>query len=186
MIYEKIDEFIMYGVNKAVHAWNWITGGTKADLANILSTIGAVTGSTGFVLDGMVDGRPYSMAGFPLLILISHVLQQVNSKVETLESRALEKEAKDFEVEKDKIQYEKAGYALPCMAAGFQFMGDASEDSYSPLPLVNIALLLTGASCHVMRADYLPPRKNALSRAKDSLVDVVKSYSKKPAPVESR
>ena len=35
--YEKLDDAIMYGVNKGVRAWNWSTGRTKSDLAKVLN-----------------------------------------------------------------------------------------------------------------------------------------------------
>jgi len=45
-----VDDTIMYGVNKGVHAWNWTTGRTKADLANEMLTVASVSESLGAIL----------------------------------------------------------------------------------------------------------------------------------------
>lgn len=64
------------------------------------------------------------------------------------------------------------------------WLGETNEYISPVCPLgISASFLMIGAGSFVMRTEYLPPRKNALSRAKDKLVEIVNSYQWKPATV---
>ena len=90
-LYEKVDNTIMYGVNKGVKAWNWTTGQTKADLANQLLTVAPVAEISSYFLNRDLF---YEILGSPVMIFLSHVCQIKNKKQEAEEEKAAENRTK--------------------------------------------------------------------------------------------
>jgi len=175
---KKIDDTVMYGVNKAVHAWNWTTGETKADISNNLLTIAPIVENSGFAMY-----FPHMLLfSLPALLSISHVQQIKNKRIEKLEVKALENGMRDIEVEEYKTTLKGDGYYWGA-ASGIHVLIPMDDEG---TVIAGIGMGIRGLGCHVMRADYLPPRKNVFSRAKDRLADIVEKYqaepSLKPAP----
>ena len=78
--YEKLDDAIMYGVNKGVRAWNWSTGRTKSDLANLLENSGLVVMTVGNVnCLGPLLAVPLSAYAFYLGLKGGEVYKKVDS-----------------------------------------------------------------------------------------------------------
>ena len=91
-----------------------------------------------------------------------------NKKIEQLEENALKSEAKDFFAESAKEAYAFSGHVYNGTAIPFGISGLVDG---SPMALYWASWgILRGGSFQVMRAEYLPPRKNVLSRAKDQLI----------------
>ncbi len=191
--YGSFDAALMYGVNKGVHAWNWTTGRTKGDLANLFSILGCATMTAGnFIPLGLISpliSLPWAYFGY------RDYFQ--NKNIERLEKRALDKGLLDLEVEGFKL---KSAFVGPVFLgiSGFAsahkaIMDYRTEDSkktesdhetssFSSM-LINIGISLYGLQFYVMRADYLPPRKNVLQRTADKLADIVRNYRLKPGTV---
>jgi len=177
-LFNKIDEGMMRGVNTGVRVWNWTTGKTKADLANDLLTIAPILESVGMANRGL-----YII--IPGLLYISHIVQKENTKIEKKESRAIENNALDFEVEKYKLN-SKVNALIFTPSALFWgtyhppkqgiFLPDAVATDYC----TSLGHVLRSASYCVMCADYLPPRKDVLSRATDKLKEWAKEIAERP------
>jgi len=174
-LYEKTDDVIMYCVNKSVKAWNWTTGQTKADLANSLLTIAPVSEVLGYSIISPVLGVGMS---FPFL-LVSHLDQKRNKKQEILEEKALEKGLKLD----SQSSHEGAHRGF-----GLAWAGDSVYEFYlgfnydSGFVISGAGHVIRSSSYYVMRADYLPPRKNVFSRTKDKLVEKLQEVNLEPAP----
>ncbi len=167
-MFEKVDDTIMYGVNKGIKAWNWTTGQTKTDLANQLLTLAPI-----FDAIGSFYGTPYFGAiASPLFLFISHMQQKINYRQQIEEQRAKDKKTR---LSLDN-EYEHRNKSL-----GY-FWGGAGAFPLSSLPNCEEPVIVLSysisngfrsASHFIMRADDLPPRKNVFARAKDKLVEKI-------------
>lgn len=163
--YEKLDDSIMYIANKGVKAWNWTTGQTKADLANQMLTVAPILEITG----GLIMHPILGIYCTPFL-LVPHMNQLINKKVEGLEIAAAKKGLKPApEIYK------------PYELAGPLYFGFAGYDYSCFNEVIGTGFSIRAASKYVMRADYLPPGKSVFERAKDKLVEKLKAST--PVPV---
>jgi len=181
-LYQKIDNEIMAGVNRAVRTYNWTTGRTKTDLAN--KCLDAATICLGFQ---MVCHEPIVIPFNLFSIFNIHKLQKGYKEADKREIAASKAGCQDFEVEELKKGPAKLSGYLTIGAAGavagtsVTFLNNreiaAKIGDYS----LAMGLTLIGASQHIMRADYLPPRKSCVERGLDKLVELGKSLRRKPA-----
>lgn len=156
-LFPHVDDIIMKGVNNGVRAWNWTTGMTKADLANIMLAGSVIAESVGVGMDNK------SLAPFVFLTMGSFAVrfQFLNSKIEKMENDASESNAKSAKAENYKEKYRSTGSS--------HFMLGGVFESFS-IPNLGWTLFSAGlgiidaTSFYVMRADNPPPRKNCLSR----------------------
>ena len=180
-LYRAIDNAIMRGVNGGVRAWNWTTGRTKADLANTMLTIAPILESVGWINLSQTIG--ICMTG--LCLSHSHHYQKENIKMEEMESKALSIGAMDLEVEK----YKSTAHPQPLLwivtAALFvandhkngSIVPDRTQTDYCTA----LGSTIRAGSLYVMRADYLPPQKNILSRAADRTRELLRGFQAQPA-----
>ncbi len=179
--YDKLDDFIMAGVNAGVKAWNWTTGRTKGDLATILQLSGFALMGTGIMTESPQTNSPL------LAFCISGALCSYldNRNIDAKEMTATEKNCLDLDVEKSKSTSRKYLAPLPCLV-GLHFisLSYSKNKGYFGIPL-GIGMNLWGAGVYVSRADYLPPRKNVISRASDRIRELIKNKEQQPigAPV---
>jgi len=177
---KSIDDAVMSGVNSGVRAWNWTTGRTKADLANIF-----VLGGTGTLIGSAAYKHPIiGLLSLAFLYPATSILKR-NRRIEKIESDAADSLAQSIEVEFSKRDNKCYGnlflscsaiqvmgaYGLYATSSSFDFVGDS------------VGFLLFGVSYHIMRADYLPPRKNCLSRGYDKFKEKIKNVNPIPTPV---
>lgn len=180
--FKTLDDGIMYLTTKGVYAYNWTTGGTKAELANTLLGVAPVFASLCILKDYVLGAAPVVFE-----IGLVHLVQKMNVEQQDFETKAADKQMKDEYVENIKELYTLMGYLfvfgsfLEGYAANILIGKD--QIGFVGLAGLSTSSLMIGAGCFVMRTEYLPPRKNALSRAKDKLVEIVKSYQWKPAVV---
>jgi hypothetical protein len=177
--YKFIDDATMYLANASVKTWNWTTGRTKADLASILQKTSAVSYGLG------VFSYNIPLGIFSSIIALVGANHCVNHfiKFEKAEEKALEKKAKDIQVEDDRAFYKFQGYnwaVIPPFLATSMRMNQGLL--YESLITTSI---MTSASFHVMRADYLPPRKNCLARGLDNLTEQLQSLRRVPVQVKA-
>lgn len=176
-LYEKTDNALMYGVNKGVKAWNWTTGKTKTNLANSLLTVAPVFEGAGLLSINPVIGGIM----IPMYLLVSHLNQKRNKEQEILEKKAAESQV----MLNPENSYEKSNKKFGLLFAGSAVLnaipGGRSEND-TLRAVFGIGIGLRSASHYVMRADYLPPRKNVLSRAKDRLVKKLREVNLNPVP----
>lgn len=175
-LYDRLDEEIMKGVNAGVRTWNWTTGRTKGDLANILEFSGYALMSSGLLAES-----PEHILPVTLIVIPSSACCYIGNKnIDDREIKAYEKQCLDPKVEKQKKTLLK--YCAPlCSLVGFEFIGLAHSENkdYFGIPF-GIGLNLCSAGFYVMRADYLPPRRNVLSRAIDKVKKWAKEFSNEP------
>lgn len=180
--YEKLDNAIMYGADKAAHAWNWTTGRTKANLANKLLAIAPILEISGTVLIAIPTAAFFA----PFSLYFSHDVQKRNIQYEKLEEKAAENQIINSEVESYKQASKKFGYLITLPAAfdySF-FMLSYNQNKYPSLGFASrtTGFFLRSVAFHIMRTHYLPPRKNCLSRAKDKLAEILQERVLRPAP----
>lgn len=189
-ILSKIDEKLLYAANKAVHAYNWVTGGTKSELANGVLSLGLIS----FAAAGFVTGIPGGIIGSALILKGAHEEQKENIRFDNLEEKTKEKECLNIEVEarkeflKERIPYQLAvAGVLGVTSVISSFGGQDTPNLEAELVATygSISMALWSFSDYVMRTNPMPPRKNVFARAKDRLVEIVKSYSRKPEPVHT-
>lgn len=179
-VYERFDTAVMKGINVGVRAWNWTTGMTKADLANVMSTIAPVLESIGYA------NSSRSFIAVPFTILISHTCQKINEKMEQKEAKALERGAKDMEVERDKAQAAMVGPSFLLASATWAVYhknnGLIVQDTTQPDYFTALGNGIMGLSFYVMRADYLPPSKNCITRAWEGTREMLRCIKGIPEP----
>ncbi|MBP7708560.1 hypothetical protein KA107_02650 [Candidatus Pacearchaeota archaeon] len=176
-LYEKFDSAAMTATNKLVMAWNWTTGRTKSDLANSLVYFGGAAIPAGsFIRDSLIGGAILSLFYLPLSVMLT----KRNKQVESTESSALERGLKDLRVEKIKESYGQTGLVFT-LGGSTQLLSDplSAGDYCSFAGIEAIAL-----AHYVMRADCLPPRKNVLSRAADSLKEAIQQPALQTVPIK--
>src|SRR3989338_1853554 len=82
--YQLFDDTFMFGANSAVHAYNWIFGGTKDELANNLVNIFSIAPPVGvFNID-----LTYGCALPPPTLILSHYVKKINSCMRKLEEKS--------------------------------------------------------------------------------------------------
>jgi len=175
--YQLFDDTLMYGVNKTVYAWNWSTGYTKEDLANVLNL-------AGYPLFCSSVFYKYPLAYFvavPFGIVVSLATSSMNSDYGNRELQAASKGLLDPKVEMHKRNCKANGYVL---TFGDIFL--TIKDRYTEYDAIEanqlfgikVGLGLVGISNIVMCADPLPPRKNVFSRAVDRAAELYEEYKK--------
>ena len=117
--------------------------------------------------------------------------QKLNQKFEINELKALENRMKDLGVEDSKKFILVGGYVYFFHSGAIATISTLTSGqnergvNMAAIGLMGVSLgfLVRGASCFVMRTEYLPPKKHALARLKDKLVEIVNDYQRKPATV---
>lgn len=179
-MFDAVDDALMYGSNKAVHAWNWTTGGTKSELANLLdvsATAGIISGTFG--LD-KIFGATFA----PVLLLVCYMRNKNNKDKEMEEIAALRGGLINPRVESFK-RLCKMGAAYQTMfSIAVAIHGEAalSKQNYvtAGADFVNsLSLLAHAASNYIMCADSLPPRKDCVTRGLDYLDGKLKQIGEK-------
>lgn len=154
-LYERIDDTIMFGVNKGVRLWNSVTGMTKTDLANTMIATSAIAEMAGATIDNL-----FLLPSAIPICVISHKLMKHNRHIEKLEEEAFEKGAMSSRAESYKEEYKNLGFAMG--AVGVVMGGPFyKENASSTLFFGGYGFLLV-PSLYVMRADHVPRGKSCL------------------------
>lgn len=180
--YKVLDDAIMHGVNSSVYAWNWTTGRTKEELANTFLATGCAVGATGNILYQKIGPLVF----LPAYLMLYRSRSTDNKKYGADERAAIESDCKNFEAEEYKRCASFMGPFCLSWGLGERWLSDGiNEDPHSQAGgLMNeIGFYLIGTSFYVMRADPLPPRKNALSRAADMIAEL---FSEQPQAIKAR
>lgn len=182
--YQSLDDSLMYLTNHGVKAWNYTTGKTKADLANKALFLAPIADAAGCLLIPSERTKYLSLGiAVPFQMIYSHYFQKRNMEIEKKEVKALESKCLDIGVEHYK-QSEKTWGPAFLLISGTQGWPTSSQQNY------NFGLaaghILRGLSCYIMRADYLPPRKNIIVRAMDKLTEQLQALNRVPVPVKIR
>ncbi|HLC54911.1 MAG TPA: hypothetical protein VJJ75_00090 [Candidatus Nanoarchaeia archaeon] len=179
--FKTIDMHVMDGVNQIAHAWNWTTGRTKSDLARIcyISYPGIISG--GFFLN-----RNYFLSALWAAhwLLLTPRLCKISSDLEKRENESIEKGAMDIGIPVRKNIIKFTGYALASITLANSLVpySHSSEESFPEGKdgLLTAGLAVNALGYFINLADPLPPRKHVLARAKDKLVDMIRSYNLQP------
>ena len=167
-LYDKLDDAIMPGVNAGVRAWNWTTGGTKADFANTLTFFSLGGAGTGIIFSEASVSLPNAFFGALLYTAIPAFIYDNNQR-EGKELRAFYNMRKDVSVESEK------GFSKTIGHVGLASSTLAIPFGYSKDKLLHtiggIALLGQSLSFYVMAADPIFPRKNCISRGIEYLIN---------------
>jgi len=179
-LYQKFDSGMMKLADKAVHAYNWTTGGTKAELANNLNSLAIVPEALGLLANPL--GFKGAILAVPAYFYATHLAHKINSATEKREVQALKSGAKDMLAENVKLIHRKVycttfpGFALNEGAAGI-------INSDVGFGLLGVGMGTRTLAEYVMQVDYLPPRKSCVERGLDKIVELGKSLRLKPCPV---
>ena len=171
--FKKLDDLVLAGANVAVRAYNWTTGGTKAELANGLLWTG-----TGI----MSATSPYEI---PIVLPLVYLITKINQYHEKKEILASDSQLKDLDVEKRKTTYALLGY----MSAGFSAIygiGIFTETESKKIlkdSILSLGMLTISLSEHIMRADYLPPQKDIVARLIDRYHERQEQKTLIPVPI---
>jgi hypothetical protein len=181
-LFLRIDDAIMRGVNKTVRAWNWTTGKTKADLANTLLICGAAVNT--YILNFGLDTKPeflnVSLTAGIFGTTIYPMINQ-NNRIQRQEIDAIKNNTLDGKVE----EYKKSMQIwCPLLFSGgntiaikFAASGETMDGKVLGVIVNSIV-----TSQYVMRADYLPPRKNIFARGLNHLKEYLRRTQSIPIP----
>ena len=177
--YKFIDDSIMYGVDKTVRGYNWVTGGTKDELANNMISTGVILGSVGSVMSEPISGY---LVAIPCCLFYGYKSQKINTLQVELERKALERRCVSLEVESLKKGDKFFGPAMISLATIFGPYHDQRlyQEQQIGLSIRSAGWGIFGLSYYIMRTDNLPPRKNVFSRAADMLGELFDEF-RKPA-----
>jgi len=179
-VYQAVDNTIMKGVNAAVRAWNWTTGRTRADLANLMLGVAPIGECTGYFGSLSFVGVPFGI----VCLFGSHYAQKENQEVDSFEKKAAQSGVMDPNVERIRTRHRVMGPSF-IGVSGFQaslgFIPKNENPEYNAMTSAGHAL--RAGSCYVMRTRYLPPRKHCVSLARDKLREIVEEYRARPAIV---
>jgi len=170
-LYQRIDDSLMRGANKAVKMWNWTTGGTKASLANTVLAAGEAI----CVINCFAGSSDFNRSSTLPYIFIIPLLMMGNKNQEKIESKAKESNALDANAEICKIAYKKAGPTFIVLGSIPIHNGPFSS-----------TITLAGLSAYIMRADNLPKQKNAFARGWEKARELLRTPELQPAPVPVR
>ena len=176
--YVALDNAIMYGVNKAVHGWNWTTGDTKAGLANKLLTVEPVLESVGCFIINI----PLGIISSLFMPAFSHICQKNNTNQEALEQKAIDSGAIDLNILLFNRNNTIVGHVYGALSGG-SIICAYSEKNETPegSALLGAGYAIRSLSHYVMRSDFLPPKKSCFERGWEKLESLVKDYRNKPA-----
>lgn len=174
----------MKGVNAGVNAWNWTTGRTRAELANFLlgSNI-AILGA------GAVLGNEMLEAAVALsYLMVNEEKMEFNHDLDYLEMKAADNHAKNMSVEREKERMKRWGEGYLVAAACTPLWQHTVAKEYNPIAdsALSLSFATVAASNYVMRADYLPPRKDCVRRGLEKFAEKLKEIeipSPLPEPV---
>lgn len=174
-LYEQLDSGIMYSVNLGVQAWNWTTGKTRADLANLLNM-----GYISLVSAGIIASPNSSLSSkiiFPSIVTLIgiHTFKR-NQTMDREEISAALNSVKNPIVESQKKNCELNGILNTCAGSVLSLRSENIYESTGGIGIISF-----GLGHYVMRADYLPPRKNCVSRGLEKLTKELSILN--PSPV---
>ena len=166
-LYEKFDNGMIYLANNAVHAWNWTTGKGKASLANKLGFLGLGVNLGGMAARSLVPTAIISAMAIPVTLFF----RDTNDKIEYLEERATNSGCLSSESERLKGNYSVMG-PLDLVCAGGMFATEITAPNRNYIDRLAAYTAASGLAVfasqfYIMRADYVPPRKNCISRGID-------------------
>ena len=157
--YFAFDQFLVDRANEAVKAWNWTTGRTRAELADVLNVSGWVTADLSFK-SGFMKALAFPISCY--VVLRDHKEYKITDENDR---RAINGETMIFP--KEIITRGLKGRGL--FAGGASAFGVAIED-----PLYSSGFLAICASNYIMRADYQAPRKDCVRRGIEKLSEMAK------------
>ena len=183
--YMALDNFLVDRANDAVKAWNWTTGRTRADLANLMSGLGSSSVSAApFVSENYTFTRTFMPICFSSLFLINYF---INNYIDKKESKL--DCIKDLRVEMHKKNSKKMGllFGILGCANTTEFMSNA-ENKEMKFIMYGIGDLLISGSHYVMRADYQKPQKDCVRRGLEKLTEIVQDWqaTTEPIPIRAR
>ncbi|MBS3098914.1 hypothetical protein J4462_01745 [Candidatus Pacearchaeota archaeon] len=170
--YTALDDVLMKGAEAVVKSYNWTTGRTKADLANKLLTVAPILESAGVFGVGSFYILPLCGA----FLLASHFQQRMNKKTELAEKKSMSDGAVDYEIVMAydlNSQYGKMIAISSLLQASISLLSKHPEDSL----MIAAGQAVRSGSHYVMRTDFLPPRKNCLSRGLERLAELADEYA---------
>lgn len=184
------NKIFMTGVNACIKTWNWTTGGTKEDLANLMQ-IGATTVKMfGPFADNLNSGIACLIVSAPIEIYLTRFAMKKNKEQIALENKALENRVMDIKVERFYKPINKiVGLSLPAGSFLYHSYTLGNQEHMSKMKDLGwhysdmVASSMRSVGCLAMCADNLPPRKNCLSRGYDKLSEMVKSYRPESLPI---
>ena len=165
-MYYKLDSFLVGGANVAVKIWNGATGGTRADLADVLNVSSSIP---------ILKEIPFLFPLVGLRIIGGHYK---NHQIDYEDEKA--RDTKDFQVEKYREELEKTSRVCGGIGA-FKIAFPNTPDFNSSL--VGFGFIGLALSNYIMRADYQKPRKDCVRRGLGKLSEIIQDWRATPEPV---
>ena len=178
--YQKFDDLMMYAANKSVHAYNFTTGKTKADLANLLLDTSIISIFAGFAVIHPIF-TPVGLVHYSSM----KDAQKKYIELEHDEAIAANQCLKDLNVESNKEINRKIGVAwlgASSVVASLIPLHAVTKDykALEALAFMSVGFNSASLASFVIRTDYLPPQKNCISRGIDKLTDLIASHKTQP------
>ena len=170
--FDYLDSKILTRANNLVRGYNSVTGGTKVDLANLV-TAGSSTLAVSAILSSNLDWTNPGHLFLATLGCLFFTYQpwkivKKNIKQEELENDALRQNASSLEAYS--MNKKRKSVVIPAIGAATIFYSSAlnSNEPQTGI-LMGTALLGICANNYIMRADNLPPKKSFFETEKDKI-----------------
>lgn len=178
-IYESIDNAVLNGASKVAEAYNWVSGGTKLELANILT----LTAPALLVVGGLEEPSKAFLSPSPAVYYTEQAIGSIILGGFAVGicylNKFIEKEDRRYANSSVKSIYSKGLKNIYGLIANSASMGiplGALIYPHSSREYLSPKLMLAGlaagiAALHIMRTDYFPPKKNCVARTLDKVLE---------------
>jgi hypothetical protein len=162
---EKADRTVLRTATGAVITWNFLTGGTKTSLANVMLAGSAVANTASYVLDYNRNWGSgmwlLNNLSYQSVLFVAGFVCGRNMKVHDLERKMEGKDIMNEQLEDIKDVFKKYSMALLSLSLSEVVLATFRNDTSDQMFGIGVALI--GSAMYVIRTETPPPGK-ALTR----------------------
>jgi len=177
--YIAADQFLVDRANEAVKAWNWTTGRTRAELADVVNVVGGTFISYSSK-SPLITSVLIPAIGIPLFLV-----HKDNKRIDRQDEEAKNKQALSYESERAKKIMKitsplQAGCGLVIYSSE---NARPTENNLFDGNLFGFGSIIISLSGYIMRAGYQAPRKDCVRRGIEKIKQGLERIAERWQPV---